>query len=291
MMVAFLSLCVTRTPYPSGERTGALVSRRLDSVDFDVGLSELKKFKAAHGGDLLVPQNAVVEVDGQEVKLGRWAQRLRQLHKNTFITPKARAGFGQMTEIQKRDLDAIGFMFELPEELKKSDPVDWDNAFAALAAYHKAHKNTMVPQATMAALEDGTEMKLGKWVQRQRQIYKNTYVTPHARKSFGQMTEEQKGKLEELEFAFEVPEELRTVPVDWDVAFDALAAFKKKNGHTKVPEKTLFGSHDQDLGKWCQRQRQVYKNTYVTPKARKSFGQMSEEQKARLGSLGFNFAS
>jgi len=77
--------------------------------------------------------------------------------------------------------------------------------------------------------------------------------------------------------------------VDWDEAFQALAAYRKKHGNTNVLEKTLFGSHDQDLGKWCQRQRQVYKNTFVTPHARKSFGQMSEEQKAKLESTGFKF--
>jgi len=39
-------------------------------------------------------------------------------------------------------------------------------------------------------------------------------VTPHARKSFGQMSEEQKEKLEALDFPFEIPEELRTIPVE-----------------------------------------------------------------------------
>jgi hypothetical protein len=95
------------------------IRRRLDTVDFNVGIAELKKFKAANG-NLMVPQNTVVEVDGQEIKLGKWSQRLRQLHKNTYITPKARAGFGQMTDVQKKELDAIGFMFELPDELKKA---------------------------------------------------------------------------------------------------------------------------------------------------------------------------
>lgn len=83
---------------------------------------------------------------------------------------------------------------------------------------------------------------LNSRVQRQRQVYKNTFVTPKARKSFGQMSDEQKAKLEALKFDFEIPEELRgPPPVDWDAAFEALAAFQKKNGHTKVPEKTFFG--------------------------------------------------
>jgi len=201
----------------------------------------------------------------------------------------------------------------------------------------------MVPQATLATLPDGSEIKLGKWVQRQRQLYKNTcvrvsegrwvvvgrvrrvvsiaplrarnkrmnlkflvspppvpptamlvnppsFVTPHARKAFGQMSEEQKDKLDSLGFEFDVPEELRgPPPVNWDAAFEALKAYHKRHGDTKVPEKTLFGDLNQDLGKWCQRQRQVYKNTFVTPGARKSFGKLTEEQKAKLDSLDFDF--
>ena len=45
--------------------------RRLEALDFDVGLSELKKYKAKNG-DLVVPQSAVVEVNGKEMKIGRW---------------------------------------------------------------------------------------------------------------------------------------------------------------------------------------------------------------------------
>jgi hypothetical protein len=31
--------------------------------------------------------------------LGKWAQRQRQLHKNTFVTPGERKGFGQLSEV------------------------------------------------------------------------------------------------------------------------------------------------------------------------------------------------
>ena len=60
------------------------------------GFEALNQYKAAHG-DLLVPQSMVVTAaSGAEVKLGRWVQRMRQLHKNTYITPKARKGFGKV---------------------------------------------------------------------------------------------------------------------------------------------------------------------------------------------------
>jgi hypothetical protein len=56
--------------------------RRLE-VEFEAGLKELKKYKQEHG-DLLVSQGHVVVINGEEVKLGKWVQRLRQLYKNTY---------------------------------------------------------------------------------------------------------------------------------------------------------------------------------------------------------------
>jgi len=40
-------------------------------------------------------------------------------------------------------------------------------------------------------------------VQRQRQLYKNTFVTPGQRKDFGQMTDGQKAMLATLQFKFD----------------------------------------------------------------------------------------
>jgi len=177
-----------------------------EKTDFEVGFAALKLYKAEHG-DLFVSQSSVIQTsDGKEMKLGKWVQRLRQLHKNTYVTPKARKGFGQMTDEQLKLLEGLEFPFELPDDMKGPAPVEWDGAYEQLVIFQKKHKNCMVPQATVATLADGSEIKLGKWVQRQRQVYKNTFVTAGARKSFGKMSDEQKAKLEAIGFEFEVPE-------------------------------------------------------------------------------------
>ena len=116
-----------------------------------------------------------------------------------FVTPGARKSFGKMSEEQKEKLESLGFMFEVPEELRGPPPVDWDEAFVALEAYAKKHGDTNVPEKTIF----GKDSKdLGKWCQRQRQLYKNTYVTPRVRKNFGQLTEEQRDKLAGIGFDF-----------------------------------------------------------------------------------------
>lgn len=88
-------------------------------------------------------------MNGKEIRLGKWIQRLRQLHKNTvclslpnvlskqvnlagllnvvflqYETPGARKGFGKMTDEQLQQLEAIEFPFELPDEMKH-EAVDW----------------------------------------------------------------------------------------------------------------------------------------------------------------------
>ena len=290
--VLALSLTLPRARVSSAPSAADSGRRRLEAVDFAVGLSELKKYKAEHG-DLVVPQAAVVMVDGNEIKLGKWIQRLRQLHKNTYVTPKARSNFGQMTSAQKKQLDDLGFTFELPDELRAPEKTDFDAGFSALKSYKAEHGDLFVPQSSVVQSPDGKEMKLGKWVQRLRQLHKNTYVTPKARKGFGQMTDEQLKQLEEIGFPFELPEDMKgPSPVEWDGAYEQLVEFQKKNKNCLVSQATIATLADGSeikLGKWVQRQRQVYKNTYVTAGARKSFGKMTDEQKVKLEAIGFEF--
>lgn len=285
-------LVLPRTRVVSSPGATDIGRRRLEAVDFGVGLSALKKYKAEHG-DLVVPQSTVTVVNGGEIHLGKWLQRLRQLHKNTYVTPKARANFGQMTDAQKKQLEDLGFMFELPEDMKAAEKTDFEVGFAALKLYKAEHGDLFVSQSSVIQTSDGKEMKLGKWVQRLRQLHKNTYVTPKARKGFGQMTDEQLKLLEGLEFPFQLPDDMKgPAPVEWDGAYEQLVIFQKKHKNCMVPQATvatLADGSEIKLGKWVQRQRQVYKNTFVTAGARKSFGKMSDEQKAKLEAIGFEF--
>ena len=55
-------------------------------------------------------------------------------------------------------------------------PVEFDEGFAAVKKYFIENGHSKVPQATMGTRADGTEFQLGKWVQTQRQKFKNTYT-------------------------------------------------------------------------------------------------------------------
>jgi hypothetical protein len=68
-----------------------------------------------------------------------------------------------MSDSQRDKLEEIGFMFELPDDLKPPEPVDWEVAYEELVNYRKSHGNCLVPQSTVVEGKDGREIKLGKW--------------------------------------------------------------------------------------------------------------------------------
>ena len=48
----------------------------------------------------------------------------------SFVTPKERKGFGQMSDEEKASLDAIGFPFEMPDDMKGAWTVDLSGEMA-----------------------------------------------------------------------------------------------------------------------------------------------------------------
>lgn len=68
-----------------------------------------------------------------------------------------------MTDSQKEKLEEVGFMFELPDELKPPEPVEWGIAYDELVKFKKQHGNCLVSQSTIVQDAEGKEIKLGKW--------------------------------------------------------------------------------------------------------------------------------
>jgi len=50
------------------------------------------------------------------------------------------------------------------------DPVSFNEAFSELKKYYEKERHSKVPQKVVVNLPNGKEFKLGKWVQRQRQV-------------------------------------------------------------------------------------------------------------------------
>jgi len=129
---------------------------------------------------------------------------------------------------------------------------NWEALFQALVAFKENQGHCGVPDRWSENPE------LGRWVANQRQTFRK-----------GKLSEERVARLEALGFEWD------PVRAAWEAMFQALVAFKGKQGHCNVP---FRWRENPELGRWVSRQR-----------SRK--GKLSEERLARLEALGFEWDS
>ena len=119
-------------------------------------------------------------------------------------------------------LDSIGFIWDQRDH-------KWDKHFAALLEYHKREGHTLVP-----ATHTENKVALGSWVRSLRSI-KND------------ISAERLKRLKKIDFTWS--------PFDdqWESNFRALLKFRKREGHTRVPN----GHHEDGvrLDSWSSNQR------------------------------------
>ena len=127
----------------------------------------------------------------------------------------------------------------------------WELRFAELEAYKADHGNCNV---------NTKKAGLGKWTQRQRNLYKN-----------GKLPEDRVGRLTTSGFVWDLS---RAPAVPWETRLEQLRQYKEANGHTNVPQ-----SHEL-LGTWVNWQRRCNKS-----------GKLSDERRALLAGIGFDFGA
>mmetsp|Transcript_25454 Transcript_25454/g.57414 ORF Transcript_25454/g.57414 Transcript_25454/m.57414 type:complete len:441 (+) Transcript_25454:152-1474(+) len=127
----------------------------------------------------------------------------------------------------------------------------WEAKYQLLLAYKNEHGTPNAPKR---------HAELGKWIQQQRGNYKK-----------GKILESRKKKLEDAGFSWSVQ---TTPPVDWDVRYNKLIAYKNEHGTTNVP------ARHPELGTFVQIQRK---------RAREN--KLSEERKAALERIDFDFGT
>ncbi len=140
-------------------------------------------------------------------------------------------------------LNAMGFIWNTHVD-------QWEESFAALKSFHKKQGNCKVERNVVIG-----GLKLGAWVINQRQ-----------RKE--RLTPEQIKRLDSLGFTWDQLSE------QWEDSFNALKKFRKREGHCRVPQKTVVDGIR--LGFWVSRQRENRKT-------------LSRERIRRLDSLGFTW--
>ena len=167
-------------------------------------------------------------------ELGRWVEIQR---KNQRLSEKRR-----------QRLDAIDFTWS--EDFQKERKQVWNKRYARLKAFYQAQGHTQVPEGY------APDTKLATWV-----VYLRQYPD--------RLTKSQHRRLEEINFAWDLQAKR---DAQWMEQYRKLVAFKRKQGHTRVP----ITYQDQKLAKWVAKQRRSEKK-------------LSEERRRMLNQIGFTW--
>lgn len=181
------------------------------------------------------------------IPLGMWLCSLRTWE-------RAGAHPKYLTDERRAQLEAIGMIW---------DKLDfyWERNYLAACEYYREHRDLNVP----AAYVDKNGVRLGAWIAYERQARsgkKARGIPP---------TKEQIERLDKIGMIWEA-----TLDYKWEQGFSEATAYFEKNGNLNVPVEYETQSGFK-LGTWIQRQRRC---------GRKVRGQLSEERRARLDSIG-----
>ncbi|MFZ4600567.1 MAG: helicase associated domain-containing protein, partial [Terrimicrobiaceae bacterium] len=144
----------------------------------------------------------------------------------------------KLTQLQIQRMESIGFNW-IPLEVR------WDHGLKLLMKYKSRTGNCLVPQRHK---EEG--FQLGIWVAniRKRPILKDDRIK----------------MLNDIEFIWDV------LSYKWQMGFQALIAFKKREGHCRVPGKHIENGYK--LGQWVGVQR--YERDDLSDERRKLLGEI-----------------
>ena len=222
----------------------------------------LAKIYYEHHGNLEMPQNFKTingyEFDEKGIKLGGWITTQRQAYKGNKL---------KLTQEQIKLLEKIGIKWNL-----KTDK--WMNNYNLAKAYYAHYGNLEILQnfKTINGYEyDEKGIKLGSWINAQRQAYKGNK---------GKLTKEKIELLKEIGMRFETNFD----ESKWLQMYDLAKAYYEHHGNLEIPKgfKTINGYEFDEkgfpLGNWLGTQRQTYKG--------KTTSKLNSDQIRLLGNIG-----
>jgi len=245
----------------------------LDSINFsweyvDEGkwmamFDALKAYKNKHGHCDVEYGYCEVNIENNTKRaLGAWCHEQRQKIPSKLACRRTLYDYAE----RKRLLDSIGFEWKVLSDKEKI----WNVYLERLQAFKAKNGHFQVPPD-----KGGDRFSLYHWVKKQQKM-----IPPNAEKG-DPLYVERKKRLDAIGFVWHgIMDNL------WEKMFLALAEYKKKHGHTRVPNRSK-GSEAGAIGKlgiW------VYSQRVKLPPKVAAGDQVAIAKKQKLDELGFQWA-
>ena len=201
-----------------------------------------KEYYEEHN-NLLIPRDyVVIEETGNIIKLGRWINIQRQVYKN-----------GKLNRKQTELLNKIKMVWKVNSNYSQELIKDkWVRNYNLAKEYYEEHSNLLIPQDYVVIEETGNIIKLGLWMNSQRQAYKN-----------GKLNEKQIELLNEIKMAWKVNGNNEVIKNDWIINYNLAKKYYEKHGNLLISQDYVVIEETGNiikLGFWINRQRIAYKN-------------------------------
>ena len=179
-------------------------------------------------GDLLVPFKYKTK---SEDNLGQWIKKKRQAYKNGNLSPD-----------QIKKLEAIGMAWDASIDYEEK----WNKWYKLAVEYYNEHVDLLVP----FKYKTKSGEKLGQWIKRIRQDYKDSKLSLD--------------KIKKLEAIGMVWDASIDYEEKWNKWYKLAVEYYNEHGDLLVPFDYKTKSEEK-LGKWIVTTRQAYKNGNLSP--------------------------
>eukprot|EP01041_Mallomonas_annulata_P013261 gene13261-28085_t len=222
----------------------------VDDISWTHQYEALLEYGEEHGGDcnITMPEKVML-TGGRTVSLGRWLGKQRTLNKNDRLRPDRKALLQSLVDAGK-----LVWSFDIGEY--NTDDDAWDARYDALVDYGEEKEgNCNIPFLESRALDDGTEVPLGSWLDKQRQMFKNN-----------ELRQDRQARLQQLVDAGKLKWAINVV---WEDRYHSMLSFAKNHGGTcEIPRHYAgYFDHgfDTGMGRWLQYQKISHKEGRLMP--------------------------
>ena len=181
--------------------------------------------------------------NGMNIKLGTWLSTQRQLKKKGALRPER--------EVKLQRLVDEGLLQWSMPSIASPDEDKWSAMLEALVKYGDAHGHCNVPYSCDSTIRDGSVVKLGAWLRKQREHKKKGTLRP-----------DREQKLQWLVKAgfLRMPYSDEFGDAHWNQVWASLEQYAHVNGHFNIPPHLEVYCEDGNavrLASWLRKQREA----------------------------------